>query len=202
MSSLEDSSQIFRYHREMISRHGTESSFALGWLTPQDQQARFAVLAGIADLNGRSVLDAGCGYADLYPFLLQRYPDLAHYTGVEQIPELANKAIRCYGHLPGTDFIGRSFLRGSLPLNDYALVSGSLNYGSSLPGYIYQAIDTLFSLCRRGLGFNLLSATADEGLLVAYEAGDILAYCRTLSDNIKIVKDYVEDDFTIFMYKS
>ena len=62
----------------MISDHGADSSFALGWLNKHDQQVRFETLAKIADLNGKTVMDAGCGYADLYPFLKKSLPQKAH----------------------------------------------------------------------------------------------------------------------------
>lgn len=53
----------------MIRCYGAKSSLALGWRDHNSQLIRFEVLADIADLNGRSVLDVGCGYADLLPFL-------------------------------------------------------------------------------------------------------------------------------------
>jgi len=92
MGTFEDSGAIFRYHRDMIRMHGPRSSFALGWRDEQDQQLRFEALAGIGDLNGKTLLDAGCGYGDLYPFLSERFK-LSHYYGIDQIPELFEEAI-------------------------------------------------------------------------------------------------------------
>src|ERR1700761_219426 len=86
-SAFEDMSlnkRIRDYHRAMIAHFGAETSLALGWPDESEQQVRFDVLSGIADLNGKTVLDAGCGYADLYPFLKNRFPDLSAYYGIEQ----------------------------------------------------------------------------------------------------------------------
>src|ERR1700744_4888942 len=80
------------YHRSMIAAHGTESSLALGWRERSDQLLRFEILAGIDDLNGRSVLDAGCGYADLYLYLKNCYPEFNTYYGIEQLPEMVSRA--------------------------------------------------------------------------------------------------------------
>jgi len=93
---LLDTAAIFRYHRSLISEYGSVTTRALGWLAPEGQQARFEVLAGIGDLNDHSVLDAGSGHADLYPFLKARYPRL-RYFGVEQMTELLDVAAACYG---------------------------------------------------------------------------------------------------------
>jgi hypothetical protein len=61
MSSVNDSLSIFHYHRYMIAMYGNDSSHALGWRDEQSQAIRFKALAGLADMNGHSVLDAGCG---------------------------------------------------------------------------------------------------------------------------------------------
>lgn len=201
MGSLDDSSSIFHYHRTMIAGHGADSSFALGWRNEHDQQVRFEALAHIADLNRKTVMDAGCGYADLYPFLKEHYPEMAHYYGVEQITELADKAITRYGHLPDATFITRNFLYADLPVCDYVLASGSLNYSSSVNRFIYKAIEKLYSHCTIGLGFNLLRDMPVDGTLVAYDPGEIMAFCKTLSPNVILKTDYDEADFTVFIYR-
>ncbi|MGZ3983253.1 MAG: methyltransferase domain-containing protein [Mucilaginibacter sp.] len=184
----------------MINLHGSESSFALGWRSCHDQHLRFEVLAEIADLSGKTVLDAGCGYADLFAFLSNSYR-LAHYYGIEQIPELLDQAEKHYGHLQNTTFISRNFLSGKLPKADFVLASGSLNYGSSDPGYIFKTISTLFENCTIGLGFNLLCSVPVNGLLVSYDPELILAHCRTLSDHVVLKTGYAAEDFTVFIFR-
>jgi len=199
MNTLSDSSSIFNYHRTMMAVHGTEGTEALGWRDAHSQQIRFEILTGIADLNNRSVLDAGCGHGDLLVHLRSSYPGVL-YTGIEQIPELLEEAVRRYGHLPETEFISRNFITGELPATDYILASGSLNYRSADPNFIYQAISRLYQSSRLGLGFNLLSQIAGNGLIVAYDPEQISAYCNTLCKDVQLKRDYDDDDFTIFMY--
>lgn len=201
MGSLDDSARIFHYHRAMIADHGAESSFALGWRNEHDQYVRFEALATIANLNGKSVMDAGCGYADLYPFLKERYPQMAHYHGIEQITELVDEAVLRHGNLSDTTFIAGNFLDADLPICDYVLASGSLNYGSSVNGFIYTAIERLYSNCAIALGFNLLRYMPVDGTLVAYDPDDILDFCKTLSPNVVTKADYDEADFTVFIYR-
>jgi SAM-dependent methyltransferase len=200
VNSLDDSGAVFNYHRNMAVLHGSDSSLALGWLTPQDQQIRFEALTGIADLKGKTVLDAGCGYADLLTFLS---PDNkpSRYYGVEQIPELIEEAKDRYEHMDDVTLIARNFMMTDLPIADYVFASGSLNYGSSDAGYIFKAISKLFACCKCGLAFNLLRNVANKGLLVAYEPELILAHCRTLSNNVILKDDYDEQDFTVWMYR-
>lgn len=200
MDSLNDSGAIFNYHRDMAALHGAGSSLALGWLTARDQQVRFEALMGMGDLNGKTVLDAGCGYGDLFAYLSAQY-QLAHYYGVEQIPELLDEAVKRYWERANVTFISRNFLNKELPVADYVFASGSLNYGSSDPGYIFNAITTLFEHCRVGFGFNLLHRVAENGLLVAYDPEIILAHCHTLSSKVIFKDGYAAEDFTVWVYR-
>lgn len=200
MSSLTDSSAIFHYHRAMIKQYGGQSSYALGWRDAESQISRFNILAEIGNMNEFSILDAGCGYADLLPFLQSIYPDTRYYCGIEQIPELLDKAIERYSHQSGTSFISGNFITRVLSVMDYVLASGSLNYASSDPEFIFKAIAKLYNNCTMGLAFNLLKTVPVNGLLVAYNPQEITTYCRSLSENVLLKDDYSDEDFTIFMY--
>jgi SAM-dependent methyltransferase len=199
VNSLDDSGAVFSYHRNMAALHGPESSLALGWLTDHDQQVRFKALSGIADLNDKTVLDAGCGYADLLSFLSEHNPP-AHYYGVEQIPELIDEAQKRYGHISNVTLIAANFTTAKLPQADYVFASGSLNYGSSYPGYIFKAITALFEHCKSGLAFNLLKQVSQKGLIVAYEPELILTHCQMLSNKVLFKDGYADEDYTVWMY--
>jgi SAM-dependent methyltransferase len=189
---------VFRYHRQRIKKYGPGSPGALGWL-PDGQLIRFEVLTQIGDLAHCSVLDVGCGYADLYPFLKQRFAGV-QYTGIEQMPELLALARARYGHAPDVTLATGDFLRAPLLPSDYVLASGSLNYRHRNPRFIYEAIEKLYASCRRGLGFNLLSwEPADGGPLSAYDPTAIVAFCRTLAPSVQLVEGYRDGDFTVFM---
>ncbi len=200
LGQLLDTAAVFRYHRQQIREYGTGSPGALGW-HPEGQQIRFKILAQIGDLAHRSVLDVGCGYADLYPFLKQRFADVA-YSGIEQMPELLEVAQARYSHATDITLGVGDFLSMSLPVSDYVLASGSLNYRHRHPQFIYQAIEKLFAGCRLGLGFNLLSwEPADGGPLAAYDPANIVAFCKKLSPNVVLVENYRDGDFTVFVYR-
>jgi SAM-dependent methyltransferase len=181
------------YHRAMIAHHGPDSSLALGWRGRSDQLLRFEVLAGIGDMNGCTVLDAGCGYADLYPFLENRYPELGAYHGIEQLPEMIARAGERY---PGIRLQQGDFMRNKLPTCDYVLASGSLNYGQA----IFPAIRKLYSACTLGLGFNLLREIS-EGVLQAYDPDEIVAFAKTLAPKVSLRDDYSPEDFSVFLYR-
>ncbi|SJZ92476.1 class I SAM-dependent methyltransferase [Sediminibacterium ginsengisoli] len=198
--ALTDTAGIFRFHKEQIRLYGQDHVGALGWEDYEGQQVRFSVLADIADLNHHSVLDVGCGHGDLRAYLGERYPHL-RYFGVEQIPDLLNIAIQKYSHLPETLFFQGDFEQAELPVTDYILLSGALNYYNTDPLFVLRMIEKLYNNCRRGFGFNLLSyAWPPDGLIVSYKPEFITEYCKRLSANVVFRNNYRENDYTIFMY--
>jgi SAM-dependent methyltransferase len=200
LGRLLNTAAVFRYHRARIQEFGTGSAGALGW-HPEGQQVRFSVLAQIGDLAHRSVLDVGCGYADFYPYLHQRFAGV-QYVGIEQMPELLDVARARYLHSPGVTLRRDDFLRAPLPRSDYVLASGALNYRHRHPRFIYQAIEKLYASCRLGLGFNLLSQEQPtDSSLVAYDPAAIKAFCEKLAPKVVLLDGYWEGDFTVFMYR-
>lgn len=193
-------SRIKYYHQQMIALFGEDSSLAQGWREHSDQQIRFEVLSQIGNLNEHSVLDAGCGYADLYPFLKERYPRLQYYYGIEQLSQLADKAKWQYRTHTDVHIEQGDFMK-NLPLCDYVLASGSLNYGSKKNDFIFKAIKQLYDSCNIALGFNLLRSVKGTGILAVYDPELILEFAHTLSTNVRLIDNYVSEDYTVFIYK-
>jgi SAM-dependent methyltransferase len=195
-----DSTAVFRYHRHRLQTYGAGGPQALGWNGTTGQYARFEALTRIGDLAQCSVLDAGCGYADLYPYLRQRYAGVRYY-GIEQVPELLEVAQARYPDAEGISLRSGDFLREPLPPTDYVLASGALNYRQRDPRFIYQAIETLYGSCQLGLGFNLLSwEPAGGGPLASYDPATILSFCHELAPRAELLEGYWEGDFTVFVY--
>ena len=63
--NLIDSITLRHFHKTCIKIAGAGTVDALGWQNQNSQQVRFGMLAGMSDMGGCSVLDAGCGHGDL-----------------------------------------------------------------------------------------------------------------------------------------
>ena len=196
-----DADGIFRFHKSLVERFGAGTTRALGWRNIEGQWMRFEQLSQIGDLSGHSVLDAGCGHADLFAFLKKRFSSVTYY-GCEQIPDLLQVATQRYGREKNVTLLQGDFLDPAMPMTDFVLASGSLTYRHSNDDFVYKAIESLFANCRIALGFNLLSGSVEPNtLLRAYDPDDILRFCRTLSKTVQIQTGYWPDDFTVFLYK-
>ena len=87
--SLED---ITEDYEKSLRAYG-ESPKALLWWDYRSMAIRFRELVRDVPLDGKSVLDAGCGMGDLLPYLYAKSPDF-RYLGVDK--KAAKEAHRKY----------------------------------------------------------------------------------------------------------
>ena len=190
---------IIKYHKDLISKNPQDDKYIMGW-SGDTQTNRFKVLSEIDNLNNKSILDVGCGNALLYDYLIQLYPTM-RYIGLDLIDDFLNLAITRLANKKDVNFYQGNFMSDQLPLLDYYLVSGSLNYKNANPLHIFQCISHLFNSARFGLGFNLLSTVPEnQQIAVAYNKQMIFEFCKMLSPKCKLIDNYLENDYTIFLY--
>ena len=194
-----DVAYIIKYHKDLISKYPQNENLTMGWAI-DSQNIRFNILSQIDDLNNKSILDVGCGNAMLYDYLIQLYPNL-RYVGLDLLDEFLNNAMKRLSNKKDVNFYKGNFMSEQLPLLDYYLVSGAFNYKNSNPLFIFQSIQHLFNSSRFGLGFNLLSmAPSNQQIAVAYNKQMIFEFCKMLSPKCKLIDDYLENDYTIYLY--
>ena len=85
-------------HRELFNKYGIDER-SLGW-TKLKQYARFEQIISRLDIRGASILDVGCGFADLYNYLLTTFPDSDFdYVGIDFVPEFIETAKQKYPNI-------------------------------------------------------------------------------------------------------
>lgn len=175
---------------------------ALLWEDLRSQQIRFEAIARLCPLAGLSVLDVGCGRADLLGYLLARGIAPSRYTGLEALGSLA-RAARRKGYARSSIIEG-DFVREPEKLEVGAQVlvySGSLNF---LPSrFFYRSLDAAWAATRRWLLFNFLCSpdlAGADGLHWHHRAA-VLAFAGRLTTHIRVDDAYEKGDCTIAMYK-
>ena len=200
--NLIDKATIIHFHRHRLATYSNGTVKALGWKSAASQVRRFKVLAGVDDLSGCTVLDLGCGYGDLKPFLDQRFTDVA-YIGVDQMHEFVREAAKRHGRCRNTRFFLGDFTTMALPRVDYVLASGAFGYRSKDPGFPDNVIRRIYLAAEKGVAFNMLDAEffPSHALLKGHNREKVVSFCRELTLNCKLITGYLKDDFTIFLYK-
>lgn len=177
------------------------------WASPATQAARFGAIRKLAELQGRVVLDVGCGRADLLDDLLSHGIRPAHYHGIEAVPELCDVAeakARRDATIIRADFV-RDPTRMSVGA-DVVIFSGSLN---TLDADVFEAsIAAGYHAARRCLVFNFLASPmiAARDYLRWHRAEEVAALLRSIapasSATLKRLDDYLAGDCTFALEKN
>lgn len=198
--------KLITLYERSLRQHGPTVG-ALRWNSEHSQRTRFAVLleaAGTSAWEGASLADIGCGLGDLYGFLRDqgRHVD---YVGYDIVPAMVAAASQKY---PEARFSVRDILQEGLgrPF-DYVMASGTFNLRvAQHDRFLRRMIAVMYEECRRAVAFNLLALSPFQAfpandLYYEAEPEKILAYCRTLCDEVELREGYLAWDFTVFMYK-
>jgi hypothetical protein len=186
---------------DAVGRHGAKFESLL-WANPSAQAARFGAIARWSELDGRVILDAGCGRADFLEYLLQQQIKPAKYLGIEAVEELATAAERkklLHAQIIRGDFIEdpRILDRGA----DVIIFSGSLNTLSV--DDFYQTLRIGWEYTESELAFNFLCspklASADH--LTWHRMSEVLELAFSLTGDVYVDDSYRNGDCTIVMRK-
>jgi len=195
--------QLIVRHHHSFAQYGYAPD-ALFWHSRGIQKTRFKILADIGIQSADSVLDVGCGFADLFGFLNSTQRTVA-YTGIDLSPDILAQAIALHPDL--TLHQGDIFDRGwSAASFDWVLLSGTLNWNLHDDGaYTRRVIAKMFELCRHGVALNMLDARHIDrkklGDLRAYHPHEMLQFCQSLSSNSQLIEGYLANDFTLYIKK-
>lgn len=192
---------LISFYDKNLLMHGDRPE-ALRW-SPKGQHARYCLMLEIAEsLNGKRILDYGCGKGDFYGFLKERNIHV-NYTGTDINPRLIELARRKY---PECAF--RVFDIEEEPLKEafhYIFLCGVFN--NSVEGVMdtfKNVLSRLFRHAREALAVNALSSHApDKAVELNYACPeDLLAFViKNLTPYVALRHDRVPGDFSMFLYR-
>jgi len=179
---------------------------ALGYGSTRSQEVRFEQFLRGFDLSGARILDVGCGFGDLFPFMVSRGVSPCSYMGVDLLEEFVLEARRRV-----TDercrFEARNFIVddvGELSV-DYAIACAALN--TNFPNrdeFVKKFLTRMWELSSKGFGFSMECSYGFKGraLELNLDPAYWLDYvCRTFTHRLVLFSDYHDADFTICVYK-
>jgi SAM-dependent methyltransferase len=194
--------QLLSFYNFHLKKFGDRPE-ALRW-TPQGQLKRYHTFLDVApDLNGKKVLDYGCGTADFYKFLKRRNIRV-RYTGVDINENFIDIARSKY---PECAFSVMNIDDDPLEeFYDYIFICGVFNL--RVPGVqddLRNALINLFKHCNKGLALNALSShTPVKDVELNYTSPEEMVKfsLENLSPSLALRHDRIENDFTLCVYTS
>ena len=175
---------------------------ALLWASTKTQRARFDAVRRIHPLGGKSVLDAGCGRADLMGFLVERNTTPADYVGLEAVETLAAAAEQ--RNYPNARILRADFVRepGRLFVGaDVIVFSGSLN--TMDPALFYRTLGRAYDAAAEAVVFNYLASPnlAGRDFLVWHREQEVMSFANRTAHEARVLADYLPGDVTVAMIK-
>jgi len=125
------------------------------------------------------------------------------YIGIDQQPEFIEEARTRYCDCERTPFYQSDFISTELPQVDYVFASGMLGYRCKTVNFYTDMIRKLYDCATIVFAFNMLDKKHFplHDLLIGHDQNQMLEFCGTLYSHVKLVSGYLDDDFTIFIYR-
>ena len=182
---------------EAAARHGSGFGSLL-WASPTTQAARFDAIRRIGNLHGMSLLDVGCGRADLLAYLIELDVRPLRYFGIEAVDALADAA-DARGFSNATIFRA-DFVAEPLRLfvgAEVVILCGSLNTADD--SVFYSTLSHAFEAASGSLIFNFLSSPelAGRDYLFWRRPAQVMSFARSLSSDVSTIEDYLTGDMTV-----
>jgi len=154
-----------------------------------------------------SLLDVGCGYGGLYDHLIARKVAV-DYTGIDAVAAMIDSARERH---PDARFVLGDILEwNAAGQYDYVVSNGILTQKLDVPGaemdeYASLLIRRMFSLCGRGIAFNVMTTKVNyfANNLYYRNPAELFAWCMTeLTRHIRIDHAYPLYEYTMYLYRT
>ena len=174
----------------------------LDWSNQKTQSIRFEVMSEIANLNNKSILDVGCGFADYYTYLKEKDFDI-EYKGIDISDEIVSLAKENKKNLDieVVDILNEKLLQSF----DFVFGSG-IHYINS--GNNYDRMESLlinmFEVANIGIATNFIRSNTDYKFgehVFTYELDKVIKICDKITPYWQLRTDYLDNDVTLYLYK-
>lgn len=196
-----------RFYTALHETHGARPE-ALG-CTKDKQALRYAKLLSGAGVDGASILDVGCGFGDLFGYLLSSGFDDFTYVGIDAVPQFIVEATRRYSDSRAR-FVQSEF-PGTLDYGQFDIVVASGAFSLRTEKSYEQSLSVVESALRAMLRLAKEYACADfitdqvdfqEDHLVYYRPQDVLDIVQKLSKRFVMEQDVFPFEYLVKLYKN
>jgi len=194
-----DYNHIIQHYNKLYSKYGY-SHKSIGW-GKKRHYLRYYILLSEFELDNKSLLDFGCGFGDLYRYVIENFYGI-DYEGIDINQNLVKEGIK---QNPGIKLYCFDAINEGLKRKyDYIISSGVHNTKiSNNWDFIVKTFELFNKNSVYGFAINFLSNNVDykEDNLFYTDPGKILNLGLNFSNKVKIKHDYMPYEYTIFVKK-
>jgi len=191
------------WYEEKVRLYGFDHR-GLGFRNRSSQEKRFEALMRLGDFNGRSLLDVGCGFGDLLPFLVERGVRPT-YTGLDICAPMVQRCQQRFPVSEGLFVVGDALELAPREPFDFVVASGIFGLDAEgVRSRIQPTLERMFRCCRIGLAVNFLSARAAEkaDARLYIEPAQALEWAFALTPAVRLDHGYLPNDFTLLLHRT
>jgi len=177
--------------------YGTTAK-GVNWHSKESQRIRFDMILEMLPsvLDAKSIVDAGCGFGDLYLYMQKKKREPFEYVGIDSLLDMYSIA----SEKTGCEIIMADICRDAIPDADFYVCSGAMNVLESFETHLF--IRNCYSSSKIGFIFNILHGDKKSQTYNYLATAQIKTIAKELNVNRVIFKEgYMEDDITVGFFK-
>ncbi|WP_310439718.1 class I SAM-dependent methyltransferase [Sulfuricurvum sp.] len=183
-----------KFYHQAIAKHGYTPQ-GLRWHSKTSQKVRFHQILSLLPSNTASIVDAGCGFGDLYHYLQQHGRRSIRYSGLDALELMVTEARnRTSQGIYQCDILTDPLLEG-----EFYVCSGALNILDKKESFRF--IERCFHASSRGFIFNFLEGEEYSRIFNYLSVAQIEKLGKKLNARLVFKRHYYERDCTVAFYK-
>jgi len=186
-----------RFYTSAIELYGTTAK-GVNWHSKRTQELRFDIILELLPKNIKdfTIVDAGCGFGDLYLYMLKKKKEPKEYVGVDTVVDMYSIA----SEKTGKEIIIADITKDKLPLADFYVCSGAMNVLNEFETHLF--IQNCFSTCREGFIFNILYGEKESETYNYLTKDEIKKIASSLHvEHVEFREGYLSNDITVGFFK-
>ena len=199
MDKAEEKIVLDRYNKR-LAEFGY-SPKTVGWFKSR-HKLRYHILLSHWELEGKEILDFGCGFGDMYGYIKDHNIKVS-YSGLDINDKLIAEGKKIYPE--ANLFVKSPLLEGLDKKHDYIFSSGLHNLRlKDNWDFIKKTFDTFNRYSRLGFAANFISDNVDysESDLFHANPSMVLDLAYKYSRRVVLRNDYMPFEFTVFIDKN
>ena len=186
-----------KFYLSAIKKHGLTAR-GVNWSSKESQEIRFDVILDMLpkDLSCVSIVDAGCGFGDLYTYMSKNNKKPKEYTGIDSLTQMCSITSKKTSKKTMT----ANICKDTLPFAEYYLSSGAMNVLNNFE--THQFIRNCYLACGNAFVFNILHGEKKSdtyNYLSTCQIEDIAKELNVWHVETKV--GYLKNDITVGFFK-
>ncbi|OHE10724.1 MAG: hypothetical protein A2513_00040 [Sulfurimonas sp. RIFOXYD12_FULL_33_39] len=186
-----------KFYSTAIDKYGITAK-GVNWHSKESQKIRFDIILKMLpnNINKYSIADAGCGFGDLYIYMLKKKKAPKEYIGIDSLIDMYSIA----SNRTGCKIVLADICKDTLPMSDYYICSGAMNVLDSFETHLFMR--NCFTSCNVGFIFNILHGEQESETYNYLTTAQIEKIAADLGVKKVIFKDdYMQGDITVLFLK-